>query len=104
MPPLRTRRPSCSRETQPMSIPSRSRFARSFVPRLEGLEDRRCPSTLTVRTTADSGPGSLRAAIAAAAGGDTIVFDRALTGQTIALMSGELGIARDLSIVGPGAG
>ena len=55
-----------------MSIPSRSRFARSFVPRLETLEDRRCPSTLTVRTAADNGLGSLRAAIAAAAAGDSI--------------------------------
>ena len=87
-----------------MSIPSRSRFARSFVPRLETLEDRRCPSTLTVRTAADSGDSSLRAAIAAAAPGDTIIFDHRLDGQTIALTSGQLTIAEDLSIVGPGAG
>ena len=45
-------------------------------------------ATLTVTTTADSGPGSLRAAIAAASDGDTIQFDAALNGQTITLTSG----------------
>jgi hypothetical protein len=75
-----------------------------FLPRLEGLEERTCPSTLTVRTTADSGAGSLRDTIAAAAPGDTIVFDHRLDGQTIALTSGQLTITEDVSIVGPGAG
>ncbi|MGZ4238391.1 MAG: hypothetical protein ACXVWT_20180, partial [Solirubrobacteraceae bacterium] len=39
----------------------------------------------TVTTTADSGAGSLRAAIAASAAGDTINFDPSLNGQTITL-------------------
>jgi hypothetical protein len=56
-----------------------------------------------VQTNADSGPGSLRAAITAAANGDTIVFDHRLDGQTIALSSGELAIGKDLTIVGPSA-
>lgn len=43
--------------------------------------------TITVTSTADSGPGSLRAALAGAASGDTINF--AVTG-TITLTSGEL--------------
>ncbi|HEV3447390.1 MAG TPA: hypothetical protein VG099_22300, partial [Gemmataceae bacterium] len=60
-------------------------------------------STLTVVNIADSGPGSLRATIAGAAAGDTIVFNHALAGQTITLTSGELAIAKDLSIVGIGA-
>ncbi len=57
-------------------------------------------ATDTVTTTNDSGPGSLRAVIAAAGSGDTISF--AVTG-TIRLTSGELEIGKDLTIAGPGA-
>ncbi|HEX6833201.1 MAG TPA: choice-of-anchor Q domain-containing protein, partial [Rudaea sp.] len=56
-----------------------------------------------VTTTADSGPGSLRAAVAAAPSGATITFDPALAGSTITLTSGEIAIARTLTIQGPGA-
>lgn len=59
-------------------------------------------STLTVTTTADVGPGSLRATIAAAASGDVIQFDPSLHGQVIFLTS-QLNIIRELKIVGPGA-
>src|SRR5689334_11966455 len=55
-------------------------------------------ATNTVTTTADSGPGSLRDAIAAAAAGDTINF--AVTGA-ITLTSGELLINKNLIIAGP---
>ncbi len=71
--------------------------------RLEALEDRWLPSTLTVLNNLDSGPGSLRAEIAAAKSGDTIVFAPGLNGQTITLTSGELAIAKSLNIQGPGA-
>src|SRR6516225_8223049 len=71
--------------------------------RIEWLEDRLVPSTLTVLNNADSGPGSLRAAIGAAVNGDTIVFSNHLRGQTITLASGELAINNNLSIVGLGA-
>jgi hypothetical protein len=54
----------------------------------------------TVTSIADSGPGSLREAIAAAAPGETIDF--AVTG-TILLTSGELVIDKDLVLLGPGA-
>jgi hypothetical protein len=74
-----------------------------FPPRLEELERRDLPSTLTVLNNADSGPGSLRAEIAAANSGDRIVFDPRLNGQTITLTSGELAISQNLSILGPGA-
>ena len=53
-----------------------------------------------VTTTADSGPGSLRQAIASAASGETVTF--AVSGL-ITLTSGELAIDRDLTILGPGA-
>jgi hypothetical protein len=60
-------------------------------------------STLTVTNLQDSGAGSLRGQIAAAASGDTINFDPTVHG-TITLTSGELGLFGDLTILGPGAG
>ncbi|MCC6820672.1 MAG: hypothetical protein IT579_08085 [Verrucomicrobia subdivision 3 bacterium] len=54
----------------------------------------------TVTTLADSGPGSLRNAIAAAGPGVTIDF---ATNGTIVLTSAELLINKNLNIVGPGA-
>jgi hypothetical protein len=74
---------------------------------LEALEERAVPTVYHVTTTADSGPGSLRAAINAAdnnPGPDKIVFNSSLAGQTITLTSGELIITDDLSINGLGAG
>jgi hypothetical protein len=76
---------------------------RSFAPRLESLEDRTVPSTLTVLNNLDSGAGSLRAAITSAKSGDAIVFAPGLDGQTIKLTSGELAIKKSLDIEGPGA-
>jgi hypothetical protein len=81
-----------------------------FRPRLEALETRDLPSTLTVTNTLDSGPGSLRAEIAAAQPGDTIVFSPKLFNihngktTTITLTSGELDLNKNLTIQGPGAG
>ncbi len=69
---------------------------------LESLEDRCLPSTFTVINLLDSGPDSLRAAVASAnanPGPDAIDF--ATTG-TIALTSGQLSITDSLSISGPG--
>src|SRR5438128_5600138 len=75
----------------------------SFMPRLELLEGRDVPSTLTVLNNHDSGAGSLRDAIGHAHDSDTIVFDPGLAGQTIALTSDELAINKSLDIEGPGA-
>jgi parallel beta-helix repeat protein len=74
-----------------------------FRPQTEALDERCLLSTLTVTNANDSGAGSLRAEIAAAKGGDTIVFAPSLDGQTITLTSGELYINKSLTISGPGA-
>src|SRR5438046_482619 len=55
---------------------------------------------ITVTNTNDSGPGSLRQALADANDGDTIEF--AVTG-TIGLTSGELLVDKAITISGPGA-
>ena len=71
-------------------------------------------TTLTVDTTADgvavagdctngtAGDCSLRDALAASVGGDTITFDASVTG-TIALTQGELKVLTAVNLVGPGA-
>ncbi|MGA2255462.1 MAG: hypothetical protein ABSG53_12425 [Thermoguttaceae bacterium] len=83
----------------------RGRAARRNSParrlRLETLENRLALSTVTVMSNADSGAGSLRAAIAGANSGDTIVFARSV--HAITLTSGELLIPASLAIDGPGA-
>src|SRR5258708_6855039 len=56
--------------------------------------------TISVTNTNDSGPGSLRQALADANDGDTIIF--AVSG-TITLTSGGLPITKNLTISGPGA-
>ena len=58
--------------------------------------------TLTVTSTADNGPGSLRGLIGAAAAGDAIQFDPSLNGQII-LLASQINITRELKIEGPGA-
>src|SRR5262245_16473173 len=73
--------------------------------RFEALEDRSLLSTFNVVNLADSGNGSLRAAVLAAEanpGADVIHFARQLHG-TITLTTGELVISSDLTIQGPGA-
>jgi hypothetical protein len=57
---------------------------------------------ITVTNTNDSGPGSLRQALADANDGDTINFDPALNGQTIMLTTAELVIDNDVTILGAG--
>jgi hypothetical protein len=63
-----------------------------FRPRLEALEGRDLPSTLTVTYSGDFGGASLRNEIAAAQPGDTITFAPSLDNQTIKLARGQLSI------------
>lgn len=59
----------------------------------------RLPGTFVVTTTNDSGAGSLRQlAVLDAVNGDTITFAPHLSGQTIRLSSGELALARSVTI------
>lgn len=58
-------------------------------------------ATLAVTSTADSGPGSLREALASASAGDTI--DARGVAGTITLTSGPLLVAGSLTVVGPGS-
>jgi hypothetical protein len=73
-----------------------------FRPRLEALEDRNLPSTLTVTNLSDHDPGSLRDMINQAQDGDTILFDPSVRG-TITLETGDLLIDKSITILGPGA-
>lgn len=68
---------------------------------LEGLEERNLlsPTIWTVTSTADSGPNTLRADVAAANPGDIIVFSQRLSGQTIYLNS-EINVNKSLEIGG----
>ena len=87
--------------------PSKFRLApssrRRVRPRLDMLEGRALLSTLTVTSPADSGPGTLRAEVIAAASGDTINFAPSLDGQTITLTSVIYESGKSLNIAGPGA-
>ncbi len=60
-------------------------------------------ATVTVTNTLDSGPDSLRAAIATANPGDTITFSLPAYPATITLTSVTLQIKKNLTITGPGA-
>jgi hypothetical protein len=68
-------------------------------PRLERLEDRWVPSTVT--NLEDSGTGSLRDAIANTPAGGSIDFKSGLTGS-VGLLS-TLTLTKDVTITGPGA-
>src|SRR5262249_14698206 len=83
----------------PVRKPARARLG------LEALADRIVPAAFHVTTLADSGDGSLRAAITQAnahPGADVIVFNDGLSG-TIALTGGQLDITDAVKINGPGA-
>ena len=57
-------------------------------------------ATISVTSLADSGAGSLRAAVTTAASGDTI---NVVVAGTMTLTSGEIAVTKALSIVGPGS-
>jgi len=64
--------------------------AKNSIPRLEQLEPRTVFALFTVSSAADTGPGSLRQAVADAAafpGADSVAFAPGLFGQTIRLAS-----------------
>lgn len=74
----------------------------SFTFPVSGVVEAGCASAPVVVSTFDSGPGTLRQAIADACADATITFDPALSGEIIFLAS-ELLIDKPLTIEGPGA-
>ena len=72
---------------------------------LLGTARRASAATITVANNSDAGAGSLRAAIASAAPGDTINFDPIAfaTPQTITLSTAQLAITQPVTITGPAA-
>lgn len=79
---------------------SRAKSATVWITLLCAIVTQAHAGTITVTSTNDSGPGSLRQALAGANDGDTITF--AVTG-IIELTSGELLVDRSITISGPGA-
>src|SRR5262245_51255074 len=83
-----------------------SRRTQSHRPPVEPLEDRSLPSVCLVDSLTDLGQGQgpagdLRYCVAHAHDGDSVRFG---VQGTITLVSGELAIAADLTLTGPGAG
>src|SRR5215213_7419769 len=80
---------------------------RTTRPLIEKMEARALLASVVVNTLADettaNSTTSLREAIVKAMPGDTVVFKSGLAG-TITLSKGQLTIAKDLTIAGPGAG
>src|SRR4029078_7577243 len=76
------------------------RFARISVLLLCAMAMQTGAATITVTNTNDSGPGSMRQALAVAHDGDRITF--AVSG-TITLTSGGLAVFKNVTISGPGA-
>ena len=62
-----------------------------------------CPDTVTVTTTADSGAGSLRAALNTVCAGGMVQFSPDLEGQTITLLTGPLTLGKNVTIDGSAA-
>ena len=89
----------------------RRRPESTFRPRLEILDGRDVPSTLTVTNNLGYGPGSLRYEIDIAQNGDTIVFDKHLQSKTIDVITNnpaassatEIEINKSIDIQGLGA-
>lgn len=90
----------------PSPRPRRDRSGRSRLhPRFERLEDRAVPAVIPVSSLADSGPGTLRAAITEADADttpDTITFTPSVTG-TITLSTALPDLSAAITIAGPGA-
>jgi hypothetical protein len=71
-----------------------------YRPVVEALETRCVPTVLTITSTADSGGGTLRAAITIANNGDTLVF--ALPKPSTIALKSALDVEKSITVAGPG--
>ena len=99
----KTRFPANRRCGRPRRAAESRRHSR---PRLELLEERALLTIVMVENSNDNGAGSLRNTIATAAPGETIEFDMSAGHVTspITLTGGELTLAQNVKIIGPGSG
>lgn len=67
------------------------------------LDQIRLKCEITVTSSADSGPGSLRQALTDLCPGGTVLFSPELSGQTITLTSGPFVLSKNVTIDGSGA-
>jgi len=84
----------------PISHPLRHRLAALSLALFLATSAGVHAGTIVVTSTADSGPGSLREALASSADGDTI--DATGVAGTILLTSGQLVVSNSVTILGPG--
>jgi predicted outer membrane repeat protein len=94
--PTETHTPSITRTATNTPTPSNTRTQTGTATNTQS-------ASLVVVNTNDSGPGSLRQAVADIASGGLITFDPSLAGQTIALAS-TITISRPMTIDGSGLG
>src|SRR5439155_4207189 len=87
----------------PNLFPFNYRLLKLCLVLLCGIPAKSPAATITVTTTADTGAGSLRAALASATNGDTINFSLT-TPAKITLTNGQLFVSNSISILGPGPG
>jgi len=86
--------------THPISHPLNHRLAALSLALFLATSAGVHASTIVVTNTADSGPGSLRDALASSADGDTI--DATGVAGTILLTTGHLVVSKSVTILGPG--
>ena len=105
---MRVRHANCSRDYETVrrnlehQMPTRRAMMNTVSFLLAGIFLGGSPAiaaTLTVTTTADAGPGSLRDALVQSRAGDTIIL---ATEGTIALTTGPLLVRQNVTITGPG--
>src|SRR6266478_7922131 len=93
---------NANRRLKSIIIPAATVFALLCATPFRSCAEEPPPSCGQVQNTLDSGPGSLRDALANASDGDTISFCPGVTGSII-LTNGPLFVSNSVTILGPGS-